>query len=66
MYGSYLNSFIDEYERIKRLNARRHKENILTFIKEMSNAIIGFHVNLNENVGILDTYKEEQFINENN
>ena len=66
MYGSYLNSFIDEYERIKRLNARRHKESILTFIKEMSNAIIGFHVNLNENVGILDTYKEEQFINENN
>ena len=66
MYGSYLNSFIDEYERIKRLNARRHKENILTFIKEMSNAIIAFHVNLNENVGILDTYKEEQFINENN
>ena len=48
------------------MNARRHKENILTFIKEMSNAIIGFHVNLNENVGILDTYKEEQFINENN
>ena len=59
MFGSYCNSFIDEYNHIKNLNAMRHKENVLKFIKEMSNAIIGFHVNLNEMVGNLDALKEE-------
>ena len=59
IYGSYCNSFIDEYNHIKSLNARRHKDNVLTFIKEMSNVIIGFHVNLNEIVGNIDALKED-------
>ena len=59
IYGSYCNSFIDEYNHIKSLNARRHKNNVLTFIKEMSNVIIGFHVNLNEIVGNIDALKED-------
>ena len=59
MFGSYCNSFIDEYKHINKLNAIRHKENVLKFIKEMSNAIIGFHVNLNEMVGNLDALKED-------
>lgn len=58
MFGSYCNSLIDEYKHINNLNAIRHKENVLKFIKEMSNAIIGFHVNLNEMVGNLDALKE--------
>ena len=59
MFGSYCNSFIDEYKHINKLNTIRHKENVLKFIKEMSNAIIGFHVNLNEMVGNLDALKED-------
>ena len=59
MFGSYCNSFIDEYRHINKLNTVRHKESVLKFIKEMSNAIIGFHVNLNEIVGNLDALKED-------
>ena len=59
MFGSYCNSFIDEYRHINKLNTVRHKESVLKFIKEMSNAIIGFHVNLNEIVANLDALKED-------
>ena len=62
MYGCYLNSLIEEYEIIKTLNSKRHKENIINFIKDMSNNIITHHVSLNEIVGYLDTIKEDLFI----
>ena len=62
MYGSYLNSLIDEYEHIKSLNRKRHKDNVESFIKEMSNATINFHVSLNEIIGYIDTLKEDLFI----
>ena len=65
MYGTYLNSLIDEYELIKNLNRKRHKENVESFIKEMSNSTINFHVSLNELIGYIDTLKEDLFINEN-
>ena len=65
MYGSYLNSLIDEYEHIKNLNRKRHKENVESFIKEMSNSTINFHVSLNETIGYIDTLKVDLFINEN-
>ena len=65
MYGSYLNSLIDEYEHIKNLNRKRHKENVESFIKDMSNSTINFHVSLNETIGYIDTLKEDLFINEN-
>ena len=61
LYGSYLNSLIDEYDHIKILNSKRHKDNVVAFIKEMSNVIIKFHVNLNEVVGYLDTLKDDFF-----
>ena len=64
MYGSYLNSLIDEYEHIMSINRKRHKENVESFIKEMSNATINFHVSLNEIIGYIDTLKEDFFINE--
>jgi hypothetical protein len=59
MFGSYCNSFIDEYRHINKLNTVRHKESVLKFINEMSKAIIGFHVNLNEIVANLDALKED-------
>ena len=60
----YLNSLIDEYEHIMSINRKRHKENVESFIKEMSNATINFHVSLNEIIGYIDTLKEDFFINE--
>ena len=47
MYGTYLNSLIDEYDHIKNLNGKRHKDSAVNFIKDMSNNIITFHVSLN-------------------
>ena len=61
MYGSYLNSLLDEYDHIKNLNSKRHKDNVIAFIKEMSDVIIKFHVNLNEIVGYLDTLKDDLY-----
>lgn len=45
-YGGYLNSIINEYERLRLLNAKRHKENINNFIKQLSDCITSFHVSL--------------------
>ena len=62
LYGCYLNSLIDEYEKIKMLNSKRHKDSVLSFIKSMSNIIINFHVSLNGIIGYMDTIKEDLFI----
>ena len=61
MYGTYLNSLIDEYDHIKNLNGKRHKDNALNFIKDMSSNIITFHVSLNGLIGFIDTLKEDLF-----
>ena len=65
LYGCYLNSLIEEYEKIGRVNCKRHKDNVIGFIKEISNNIIKFHVSLSEMISYLDTLKEDMFINEN-
>ena len=59
LYGCYLNSFISEYENIKNLNAIRHRINVCHFIKEISENIIRFHVNINEMIGYMDAFKAE-------
>ena len=61
LYGSYLNSLIEEYEKITNLNSLRHKQNIVGFIRDMSNTIITFHVSLNQMIAYLDTLKEDLF-----
>ena len=45
-FGAYLNSIIAEYERLRFLNAKRHKDNIDIFIKKLSDCIVNFHVSL--------------------
>jgi hypothetical protein len=45
-YGSYLNSIISEYERIRTLNAKRHKDNITIFIRHLTDCLTDFHVSL--------------------
>lgn len=62
LYGCYLNSFIEEYERIASLNTQRHKNNAISFIKEVSTSFINFHVSLSGMVSYLDTLKEDLFV----
>ena len=45
-YGSYINSIISEYERIRALNAKRHKDNITIFIRHLTDCLTDFHVSL--------------------
>ena len=45
-YGAYLNSIISEYERLRFLNAKRHKDNFDIFLKKLSECIVDFHVSL--------------------
>lgn len=61
LYGCYLNSLLEEYEKISGLNSKRHKGNIVKFIKEISNTIVPFHVSLNEMICYLDTLKQDMF-----
>ena len=45
-YGCYLNSIIDEFERIRELNGKRHKDNVNLFLTQLSSCITDFHVSL--------------------
>ena len=45
-YGAFLNSIIGEYERLRFLNSKRHKDNIDLFLKKLSECIVDFHVSL--------------------
>jgi hypothetical protein len=45
-YGGYLNSIIGEYERLRLLNARRHKEAINDFIRKLTDCMTNYHVSL--------------------
>ena len=58
-YGSYLNSIIKEYERIRILNAKRHKENITVFIRKLSDCLTDFHVSLADRLTEFSEKKEE-------
>ena len=65
IYGIYLNSLIDEYENIKNINKKRHKENILNFIKEMIDNLTNYHVCLTGLIAFIDSMKEDTFIDDN-
>ena len=45
-YGCMLNSLIVEFERIRRVNAKRHKENTTKFVRELSSELTNLHVYL--------------------
>ena len=45
-YGCMLNSLIEEFERIRRVNAKRHKENTTKFVRELSSELTNLHVYL--------------------
>jgi len=45
-YGGYLNSIIGEYERLRSLNSKRHKDAISVFIKKLTDCMTNYHVSL--------------------
>ena len=58
-YGGYLNSIIGEYERLRFLNAKRHKDNINIYIRKLSDCITDFHVSLADRLTEFSEMKEE-------
>lgn len=64
IYGGYLNSLIEEYQIIQNLNKKRHKENILQFIKGMFENLTYFQISLTNSISLIDVMKEDKFINE--
>ena len=65
IYGAYLNSIIEEYERIRLLNGKRHKDNISKFIKLMSEFITELHISVVDQVAYFDDIRDEEELNNN-
>ena len=59
-YGYYLNEFISEYERIRILNSRRHKDIVIRFAKIIADMLIQFHRILNEQIKYFDNLKDDE------
>ena len=58
-YGGYLNSLINEYERLRALNAKRHKEKITYFIRKLSDLLTDFHVSLADRLTEFSEMKDD-------
>ena len=58
-YGGYLNSIIGEYERLRFLNAKRHKENINIYIKKFIECLAEFHISLADQLMEFSEMKDE-------
>ena len=49
-YGYYLNQFIEEYERVRKLNGRLYKKNLNNFCKKLNDIITEFHKQVAESM----------------
>ena len=65
IYGAYLNSIIEEYERIRLLNGKRHKEKISQFIKSLSQSLTELHISVVDQAAYFDEVKDEEELNDN-
>ena len=59
-YGFYLNSLISEFERIRELNGKRHKNHVINFIKNITETLNDFSTTLVDRVSIYDEIKEKE------
>ena len=59
-YGFYLNSVISEYERIRILNSRRHKDHIKIFAKMLIDIATQFHAGLNDQIYFFEGLKDDE------
>ena len=58
-YGAMLNSLITEFERIRKTNAKRHKENITKFIMVLSNECTILHVALADRLSEFNELRDD-------
>ena len=61
-YGFYLNTIISEYERLRMLNSRRHKDHIKVFSKMLIDIITQFHGGLNDYIYFFQGLKDDEEI----
>ena len=61
LYGCYLNSYIDEYERIRYMHSKKLKTNSYKMVKELSIQISDFNFRLGEILGLIDSLSEEEY-----
>ena len=59
-YGFYLNSIISEFERIRELNGKRHKNKIKSFVQNFIESLKDFQVYLSDRVSNYDDIKDEE------
>ena len=64
-YGGMLNSLISEFERIRKVNAKRHKENIIKFIKDLSIEYTNMNICLADRQTEFNQLKDENDIHNN-
>ena len=57
-YGFYLNSLISEFERIREINAKRHKKYINIFTKNITESLNDFQVYLSDRLSYYDDIKD--------
>ena len=60
IYGFYLNSLISEYERLRILNSRRHKDHVQIFAKMLIDIITQFHGGLNDQIYFFQGLKDDE------
>jgi hypothetical protein len=65
MIGLYRAKKIREYERIRTLNSKRHKENITIFIRKLSDYLTDFHVSLADRLTEFSEMKDDDDSNIN-
>ena len=61
LYGCYLNSYINEYERIRDIHNKKLKANSYQFVKELSIQISDFNFRLGEILGLINSLNEEEY-----
>ena len=59
-YGCLLNSLISEFERIRSINSKRHKDNTTKFARELSSEITNLHVSLADRLSEFHELKDDK------
>jgi hypothetical protein len=59
-FGYYLNSVISEYERLRILNSRRHKDHVQIFAKMLIDIVTQFHGGLNDQIYFFQGLKDDE------
>ena len=59
-YGGYLNCIISEYERLRFLNGKRHKDNIDVYLRKLGDCIVSLHVSLADRLTEFSFMKDEE------